>query len=83
MKNQFISSQDFFGYNLNFKLNNRGKQKTFIGGLASILIKIMFAVYVFILSFKMFLQDYDDYVSLNVNTDYQELGEINMENIGA
>jgi len=50
----FIQNKDFFGHPANFTFNKKGHEhKTTIGGICSIIIRIMVAVYAFILFQRM------------------------------
>ena len=63
-----IKDNDMFGHTINLNYNRNGdSQKTFIGGLFSMLIKVTFAFYLYTLFDRMFMNKGDsNYTRINV-----------------
>ena len=72
-----IKKQDLFGHVINLNFNQKGdSHKTIIGGLASILVKIIMAIYIY-LSFEKLIFKLDDKNSTDYGLmDLTELGQI-------
>ena len=48
-----LLSNDYFGHNFNIKFNGEGTYRTTYGGIISLFVKMLFAVYVCILASKL------------------------------
>ena len=80
---KLVSNQDLFGHYIHLNFNRQGdSHKTLIGGLFSILVKIMMIFYIIINVRK--LVSNDDYKSLTElhTIDLHKLGIINYKSTG-
>lgn len=73
---KYIKDTDMFGHTINLNFNKNGdSHKTFIGGLFSILIKMLLGLYVYLLFKRMFLYEADsNYTRINV-LDLEKFGK--------
>ena len=74
---RIIKEQDIFGHQIAFNFDKQGSShKTSIGGIVSILIKVLMLIYVFILLKRMFLLEQNRNSTLSSLNKADDIGQV-------
>ena len=77
-----ISSQDLFGHLIHLNFNGKGVHTTILGGIVSLIVKLLFLFYIVINVRKLFSKDEYSSTTEQFTVDLEKLGPVSSKNSG-